>query len=111
MGHYCQTEMKKVNIYVIIGVFALVGVIVFSSWNSTSIEIAENGDKLLNVEIRQEERNLKLIISYFFRENIKTISEKGTVEIIRWTMKSINWNEFHIVKLEGENGNRYKLYR
>ncbi|TXG36706.1 hypothetical protein [Seonamhaeicola maritimus] len=45
---------------------------------------------------------------YNYGDSTKTISEKATAEIIKNTMKSINWNEFHIVQLEDENGDGYK---
>lgn len=100
------------NTYIIIGVLALIGVIVFSSWNSKrnskTLEIAENRTEIQNSEIGQEKRNLKLVVSYDFGENLKTISEKTTAEIIKSTMESINWNEFHIVQLEDENGDGFK---
>ena len=59
-------------------------------------------------QISSKKRNLKLIVTYDFGESLKTISEKATSEIIKSTMKSINWNEFHIVQLEDESGNSFK---
>lgn len=55
--------------------------------------------------MKENYRTLKLVISYDFGENLKTISEIPTPEIIKSTMDSINWNEFHIVQLEDENEN------
>ncbi|WP_052461128.1 hypothetical protein [Psychroserpens mesophilus] len=51
-------------------------------------------------------RNLTLLVSHDFGQVEKTISKKATNKIIRNTMNSINWNEFHIVQLENENGNK-----
>ena len=48
---------------------------------------------------------MRLVVSYNFGENVITISEKATLEIIKTTMESINWNEFHIVQLEDEYEN------
>jgi hypothetical protein len=100
------------NTYIIIGVLALIGIIALISWNSkrnsNTLGIAENKTELRNREIRQEKRDLKLTVSYDYGEITKTISEKATAEIIKSTMESINWNEFHIVQLEDENGNGYK---
>ena len=98
--------------YIIIGILALIGIVAFSSWNSkrnlNTLEIAKNKTELQSDKIRQEKRDLKLTVSYDYGENTKTISEKTTAEIIKSTMESINWNEFHIVQLENENGNGYK---
>ena len=100
------------NTYIIFGVLALIGIIAFSSRNSKrnskTHEIADNKTEIRNSEIRLEKRKLKLTVSYDYGENTKTISEKATTEIITSTMKSINWNEFHIVQLEDENGDEYK---
>ena len=104
------------NNYIIFGVLALIGIFALISWNSkrnskrnsNTLGIAENKTELQNGEIRQEKRDLKLTVSYDFGENTKTISEKVTAEIIKSTMKSINWNEFHIVQLEDDNNDGYK---
>ena len=100
------------NTYIILGVLALIGIIAFCSWNSKrnskTLEIAENKTEIRNSDIRQEKRDLKLTVSYDYGENTKTISEKATAEIIKSTMKSINWNGFHIVQLEDENNDGYK---
>ena len=97
---------------IIIGIIVLIGFVALSSWNSkrnsNALEIAENKSELRNREIRQEQRDLKLTVSYDYGEITKTISEKATAEIIKSTMESTNWNEFHIVQLEDENGNGYK---
>ncbi|HLT53366.1 MAG TPA: hypothetical protein VKZ97_05735, partial [Flavobacteriaceae bacterium] len=55
-----------------------------------------------------EKRELKLIITYDYGEKTEIITEKATAEIIKSTMKSINWNEFHIVQLEDKNADGYK---
>ncbi|PZW36905.1 hypothetical protein LX95_02930 [Mesonia algae] len=99
--------------YIIIGIIVLIVIVVaLSSWNSkrnsNTLEVAENKTELRNSETRQEKRDLKLTVSYNYGETTKTISEKATAEIIKSTMTSTNWNEFHIVQLEDENGDEYK---
>ena len=100
------------NTYIIYGVILLIGIIALSGWNSKrnskTAEFPKNKTELLSAEIRHEKRDLKLTVSYDYGENMKTISEKATADIIKSTMKSINWNEFHIVQLEDENDNGYK---
>ncbi|GAB5564117.1 MAG: hypothetical protein Wins2KO_11800 [Winogradskyella sp.] len=100
------------NTYIIFGVLVLIGTVVLVSWNSkrnsNTIGIVENKTELRNAETLQEKRDLKLSVISNYGENTKTISEKATAEIIKSTMKSTNWNEFHIVQLEDENGNEYK---
>ncbi|BDD01449.1 hypothetical protein [Persicobacter psychrovividus] len=95
------------NTYIIIGVLGLIGIIVLVSWNSkqnsNKLGIAENKTELRNAENRHEKRDLKLTVSYNYGETTKTISDKATAEIIKSTMNSTNWNEFHIVQLEDEN--------
>lgn len=103
-----QNRLKKMNIYIIFGVLVLIGIFALISWNSNTLGIAENNTKLRNHEIRQEERDLKLTVSYDFGDITKVISEKATMEIIKNTMESINWNEFHIVQLEDESDNSFK---
>ena len=100
------------NTYIIFGVLALIGIVVLISWNSkrnsNTLKIAQKKTELRNAETRQEKRDLKLTVSYNYGETTKTVSEKATVEIVKSTMKSTNWNEFHIVQLEDENGDGYK---
>ncbi|WP_430466440.1 hypothetical protein [Winogradskyella ouciana] len=100
------------NNYIIFGVLALIGIIVLISWNSKrnskTLEISENRNELRNTEIQLGKRDLKLVVTYDYGEKAKVISEKATSEIIKSTMKSINWNEFHIVQLKDENGGGYK---
>ena len=79
-----------------------------SKRNSNTLKIAQKKTELRNAETRQEKRDLKLTVSYNYGETTKTVSEKATVEIVKSTMKSTNWNEFHIVQLEDENGDGYK---
>ena len=100
------------NTYIIFGVLALIGIIFLVSWNSkqnsNKLRITKNKTELHNAVNRQEKRDLKLTVSYNYGETTKTISKKATAEIIKSTMKSTNWNEFHIVQLEDENGDKYK---
>lgn len=64
-----------------------------------------NTKTLKSAKNQIENRNLRLVIFRNFGQEEKKISEKATSEIIRNTMNSINWNEFHIVQLEDENDN------
>lgn len=100
------------NTYIIFGILALGGVIAFSIWNSKQnskiLEISGNLTNSGNSELPQEKRDLKLVVTYDYGERTKVISEKATAEIIKSTMKSINWNEFHIVQLEHQNSGGYK---
>jgi len=100
------------NTYIIFGVLALIGIYALISWNSkrnsNTFEISKNKTELRNGAIRQEERDLKLVVTYDYGEKTKIITEKATAEIIKSTMKSINWNEFHIVQLEDKNADGYK---
>ncbi|WP_417444724.1 hypothetical protein [Joostella sp.] len=80
--------MKRIYIYIIIGIITLIGSAALMNLNS--------------------KRNLKLIVSNKYGENIKTISKKVTSKIIISTMDSINWNNFHIVQLEDEGDNTFK---
>jgi len=94
--------------YIIIGISTLIILAVLYNWNEKrnfkKNDITENQISYLNVK-NQQQRNLKLVVSYDFGENLKTISKKATPKIIKTLMKSINWNEFHIVQLEDENEN------
>lgn len=107
-----QNRVKRMNTYIIFGVLALIGIFALISWNSkrnsNTHGIAENKTELRNYEILQEKRDLKLIITYDYGEKTEIITEKATAEIIKSTMKSINWNEFHIVQLEDKNADGYK---
>ena len=100
------------NTYIIFGVLILIGIFTLVSWNSkrnsNTLEITQDKTELWNSETRKEQRDLKLTVSYNYGEDTKTISEKATSEIVKNTMRSIDWNEFHIVQLEDENSNGYK---
>jgi len=96
--------------YIIIGISTLIILAVLYNWNEKQNfkknDITEKQISYLSVKNQQQKkRNLKLVVSYDFGENLKTISKKATPEIIKTLMKSINWNEFHIVQLEDENEN------
>lgn len=101
--------MNNVNIYIYIGVLVLIGLLVFRTWNSkhNSIrpDILENINKNSNTKNLADNRILKLVVSYNFGEDLITISENVTSEIIKNTMESIDWNKFHIVQLEDHLGN------
>lgn len=91
--------------YILIGVIAVIGSMVAinlifeSNLNKKSRKVI--GQKK-NLEVN---RKLKLIVVYDFGETSKLISEKPTSGIIISTMKSIDWEKFHVVYLEDENGN------
>ena len=95
--------------HLIIGIITLFRLTNFSNWNSNrnlaTTEITENRTENINSKMKENYRTLRLVVSYDFGENLKTISEKPTPAIIKSTMESINWNEFHIVQLEDENEN------
>tara|TARA_R110002073_G_scaffold269599_1_gene432761 strand:+ start:594 stop:1058 length:465 start_codon:yes stop_codon:yes gene_type:complete len=94
--------------YIVIGIILIIGIVAFSSWNSNKLGITKNRTELQSDEIRQGKRDLKLIITYDYGEKTEIITEKATAEIIKSTMKSIDWNEFHIVQLEDKNAVGYK---
>jgi len=73
--------------------------------NIKTNESVENRTENLNLEKQQTNRNLRLAVAHDLGQDLKTITKKVTPEIIRSTMNSINWNEFHIVQLEEENDN------
>jgi hypothetical protein len=100
------------NTFIIFSILILIGVIALvscnSKRNSNTLKVSEDKTELLNVKILQEKRNLTLLVTYDYGEKTKIITENATVEIIKSTMKSINWNEFHIVQLEDKNTDEYK---
>ena len=73
--------------------------------------LVQNSDGKRNKKTNEKPKNrkLKLLVSYDYGQVEKTISENVTVEIIKETMNSINWNEFHIVQLEDKNADGYKV--
>ncbi|WP_242203233.1 hypothetical protein [Aestuariivivens insulae] len=100
------------NIYIIFGILALIGIVAFSSWNSKrnlkTNKIVRNQIENLITEKQETIRTLTLVVAYDFGQNLETITEKATPEIIKSTMDSINWNEFHMVQLEDESDNGFK---
>ncbi|WP_299335012.1 hypothetical protein [uncultured Psychroserpens sp.] len=52
-----------------------------------------------------ENRDFILVVFRNFGQDEHIISNKTTPEIIKSTMRSINWNEFHIVQLVDKNDN------
>ena len=80
------------NTYIIFGILALIGIFVLISWNSkrnsNTHGIAENKTEFRNREIRQEKRELKLIITYDYGEKTEIITEKATAEIIKSKAKN-----------------------
>ena len=95
--------MKILRTYEIIGISVLIGLVIFTSCNSK-----QNLKSTEMSETRIEKRNLKLTVMSGFEGDQKTISENATSEIIKSTMLSINWEEFHIVQLEDLNSNGFK---
>jgi hypothetical protein len=91
--------------------FVGVGILIILSFLLIKEKLVRNSDTKLNKKTLKstknqiEKRNLKLVVFRDFGQEEKTISEKATSKIIRNTMNSINWNEFHIVQLEDENDN------
>lgn len=73
--------------------------------NKRTNKSVENRTKRLNTKYQQANRKLRLVVAYDFGQDLKTISERATVEIIKRTMKSIDWNKFHIVQLEDDFDN------
>ena len=66
---------------------------------------AQNGMEPLDKMKQQTHRKLRLVMSSGFDQDLNTIAETATPEIIKRTMKSIDWNIFHIIQLEDENDN------
>jgi hypothetical protein len=91
--------------------FVGVGIFIILSFLLIKEKLVRNSDTKLNKKTLEstknqiEKRNLRVVVFRNFGQEEKTISEKATSKIIRNTMNSINWNEFHIVKLEDENNN------
>ena len=98
--------------YIIIGILTLIGLVFFSNWNTKQnikkTEITQSRTENLTVNKQKTNRNLRLVVSYKLGQELKTISKKATPEIIKSTMETINWNEFHIVQLEDESNNAFK---
>ena len=96
------------NIYLLIGIFVLFGAAIFFKFNSTRTadnpDIPKNKISTLQKINSQQQRTLKLVVTYDYGETLETISENTTPEIIQDLMQSINWNEFHIVQLEDKDG-------
>ena len=97
------------NTYLLIGIFVLFGAAIFFKFNSTRIadnpHITKNKISNLQKIDSQQQRTLKLVVTYDYGETLETISESTTSEIIQNLMQSINWNKFHIVQLEDKDGN------
>lgn len=92
--------------YIFIGVALLViGIIFFDLKSVTNSYGTDKSWSSSYKNHQKENRDLKLVVAYDFGQRIETISEKATVEQIKKTMESINWNEFHIVQLEDEKEN------
>lgn len=90
-------------LFVGLGIFMIVSFILIKERLVQKPDTKSNKKTLKISKNRTENRNLRLVVFYNFGQVEKTISEKATSEIIKNTMNSINWKEFHIVQLEDEN--------
>jgi hypothetical protein len=100
------------NTYIIIGALALLGIITLSSFYSKRKSLTRDIElsKIQEApsEVRQEQRTLKLTVTKGFGGDEKTISENANSEVIVETMKSTDWNNFHIVQLEDLSSKGFK---
>lgn len=100
------TGLFKYGLFFVgIGVFIIVSFLLIKEKLTQNSNTKPNKKTLENAKNYTEKRNLRLIVFHNFGQNGKIISENVTSKIIRNTMNSINWNEFHIVQLEDENDN------
>lgn len=100
------TGLFKYGLFFVgIGVFIIVSFLLIKEKLTQNSNTKPNKKTLQNAKNYTEKRNLRLIVFHNFGQNGKIISENVTSKIIRNTMNSINWNEFHIVQLEDENDN------
>ena len=79
--------------YIFIGVALLViGIIFFDLKSVTNSYGTDKSWSTSHKNHQKENRDLKLVVAYDFGQRIETVSEKATVEQIKKTMESINWN-------------------
>lgn len=97
------------NHYILFGILLFLGLAIFLVYNplraAGKMKISEIKTSGFINSGPHEKRILRLIVAYDYGENPETISESATPEVIKSTMQSINWNEFHIVQLEDKKGN------
>ena len=100
------TGLFKYGLFFVgIGIFIIVSFLLIKEKLTQNSNTKSNKKTLENAKNYTEKRNLRLVVFHNFGQDERIISEKATSKIIRNTMNSINWNEFHIVQLEDENDN------
>ena len=98
------TGLFKYGLLVVgVGIFIILSFLLIKEKLVLNPETKSNKKPLESTKNQTENRDLRLVVFHNFGQDEKIISEKATTEIIRNTMNSINWNEFHIVQLEDEN--------
>lgn len=103
------TGLFKYGLLIVgIGIFIILSFLLIKRELVHNSAVKSNPKILKNSINRIENRDLKLVLFRNFGQEEEVISEEVTSEIIRATMNSINWNEFHIVQLEDKNGDNYK---
>ena len=88
-----------------VGLFLILSFLLIKNKLVYNSNTKSNRKNFENPKNQKENRNLRLVVFHNFGQDEQIISEKVTSEIIRSTMSSINWNNFHIVQLEDENNN------
>ncbi|WP_174435327.1 hypothetical protein [Psychroserpens mesophilus] len=88
-----------------LGIFIILSFLLIKEKIVRNSDIKSNKKTFESTKNQKENRNLRLTVFRNFGQDEKIISEKTTSEIIKNTMNSINWNEFHIVELKDENDN------
>ena len=99
----------KTTFYILVRAICLIGLGLFLNCSSVTKgkeESRVSKQKLSDATVTEEHsRKLRLVVSYGFGDSSKTITENATTEIIKQTMKTIDWTQFHIVYLEDELDN------
>jgi hypothetical protein len=88
-----------------IGIFIILSFLLIKEKLTQISNTKPNKNTIKNAKDYTKNRSLRLIVFYNFGQDEKIVSENVTSKIIRNTMNSINWNEFHIVQLEDKNDN------
>ncbi|MEM6894615.1 MAG: hypothetical protein AAF554_13065 [Bacteroidota bacterium] len=95
--------------YLFVGVaFLILAIVLYDIKSGTNPYETDKSWRTSSLSKQQEKRTLKLVVAYDSGQRLKTISENASQEIIKSTMESINWNEFHIVQLEDNRNNDFK---
>jgi len=104
------TGLFKYGLFFVgVGIFIILSFFLIKERLVRKSDTKSNKKTLENTKNQTGNRNLRFVVFRNFGQDEKIISEKATSEIIRNTMNSINWNEFHIVQLEDENDNTLHL--